>query len=71
MVVRVGCGRTARCLMVPAFSLANGRESDSVLELDCGQRSYHQKANVFFLKETDTWIMFPIVSQFYTIFSHL
>nr|CAD7576779.1 unnamed protein product [Timema californicum] len=31
---RVGCGRAVLCLMVPAFSLANGSESDSVLELD-------------------------------------
>jgi hypothetical protein len=28
------CARLALCFMVPAFSLANGNESDSVLELD-------------------------------------
>lgn len=31
---RAGCGLVARCLIVPAFSLANGIESDSVLEVD-------------------------------------
>lgn len=29
-----GGGRQARCFIVPAFSFANGRESDSVLEVD-------------------------------------
>lgn len=28
------CARPALCFIVPAFSLANGNESDSVLELD-------------------------------------
>lgn len=28
------CARTALCFIVPAFSFANGNESDSVLELD-------------------------------------
>ena len=31
---RAGCARALRCLIVPALSLANGIESDSVLDVD-------------------------------------
>jgi len=39
------CARLALCFIVPAFSLANGNESDSVLELDC---KYTSKTNVIY-----------------------
>jgi len=40
------CARLALCFIVPAFSLANGNESDSVLELDC---KYTSKTNVIYV----------------------
>lgn len=36
-----GSGLLALCFIVPAFSFANGNESDSVLELDCWQKTNH------------------------------
>lgn len=37
--VKPGWGRQARCLMVPAFSFANGNDSESVLEVDCKKKN--------------------------------
>lgn len=34
---RAGCVRALLCLIVPALSLANGIESDSVLDVDCAK----------------------------------
>lgn len=39
-VLAAATAAAALVLMVPAFSLANGRESDSVLELDCNDEGF-------------------------------